>query len=549
MATVSNKLDLQGIINTAQKGSFGGQSVPQTLPVAPAPKPTPMPSPVVVPAKTLGTTPIKVPETVKTPTTGSLSMANNATTGVIKADSTYTPPVNKDKEDAKGALQKILGNISGQAAAEAKIQKEEQLAEKKQRAVAISNELDQLDKSFQDQVNEIKENTQGKLASGIQQEIAVAQDRYENRRANISLAYKVAYGDYQGAQDIVTQKVNALKDQNTQSIQAYKLFADSINDDLTESEKLQVQAQMQRKESEAKAVQDTYQNALAAAVQNNAPSSVLSAIDEASRQPGATSATILAAAGSYAITKDLQFVSGTENQSAGYFDKNTGRFTPTGGGGGGGGGGIVTTSTGERGIKNADGSITAMSDINFDDPQQVDNLPVNDITKAVMGGYIKTKELTPTQKGVVASDLQKVGFNPNTYVAKKLDTLIQSWTNVPEGSKGVVQGLKFWERWTVPEVSNFESNKAILTREIARLNDVGVLSDQDVESYNNAMPSRQDQSLEVVLNKASGIRSSITGESSGDMVGDIITLKDGRTAIVGADGDTLLDPKTGKKLE
>jgi hypothetical protein len=258
-----------------------------------------MPSPVVVPAKTLGTTPIKVPETVKTPTTGSLSMANNATTGVIKADSTYTPPVNKDKEDAKGALQKILGNISGQAAAEEKIRKEEQLAEKKQRAIAISNELDQLDKSFQDQVNEIKENTQGKLASGIQQEIAVAQDRYENRRANVSLAYKVAYGDYQGAQDIVTQKVNALKDQNTQSLQAYKLFADSINDDLTESEKLQVQAQMQRKEREAQAIQDTYQNALAMAVQNNAPSSVLSAIDEASRQPGATSATILAAAGQY----------------------------------------------------------------------------------------------------------------------------------------------------------------------------------------------------------------------------------------------------------
>ena len=33
--------------------------------------------------------------------------------------------------------------------------------------------------------------------------------------------------------------------------------------------------------------------------------------------------------------KDLQFVSGTDNQRSGYFDKTTGKFTPTGGGGGG----------------------------------------------------------------------------------------------------------------------------------------------------------------------------------------------------------------------
>jgi hypothetical protein len=187
--------------------------------------------------------------------------------------------------------------------------------------------------------------------------------------------------------------------------------------------------------------------------------------------------------------------------------------------------------------------------VDFSDPTQVNKLNVSDLTKAVMNGYAKTKELTPTQRGEVASELNKIGFNPNTYITKKLDTLVESWSNVPEDSKGVVQGLKFWERWTKPEVANFESNRTLLTREIARLFDVGVLSDQDVKSYTDAMPSRQDQSLDVVLNKTAGIGSSATGKSAGQNVGKRVQLSDGRVGIVGADGNTILDPVTGKPLE
>jgi hypothetical protein len=40
----------------------------------------------------------------------------------------------------------------------------------------------------------------------------------------------------------------------------------------------------------------------------------------------------IASAGNFMKAKDLQFVSGTENRQAGYFDKSTGRFTPIDGG-------------------------------------------------------------------------------------------------------------------------------------------------------------------------------------------------------------------------
>lgn len=210
--------------------------------------------------------------------------------------------------------------------------------------------------------------------------------------------------------------------------------------------------------------------------------------------------------------------------------------------------GTVTMTDGTKAVVGTDGTITPVSEINFDDPSQVDALPVSNITKAVIQGIGKTKDLTPTQKGEVLSELQKIGFNPNTYIVNKLNGLVQTWANVPETSKGYVEGLKFWESKTNQDVAEFESQRTLLTREIARLFDVGVLSDQDVAAYKDAMPSRQDADLSIVLSKASGIAGAATGKNT-EGVGKLVELPDGRKAIVGLDGDTLLDPATGKPLE
>ncbi len=215
---------------------------------------------------------------------------------------------------------------------------------------------------------------------------------------------------------------------------------------------------------------------------------------------------------------------------------------------GGGGSGITVTADGTKLVTMPDGTLKPLNQIDFSDPADIDALPVSDVTKAVMSGFVKTKDLTPTQKGEVAAELQQVGFNPNTYILNKLSSLAETWQSVPEGSRGLAEGLKFWERWTNPQVAAFESQKEILTREIARLFDVGVLSDQDVASYKNAMPSRLDSSIEVVLNKAAGITGAAAGINPQN-VGKRVVLEDGREAIIGADGDTLLDPKTGKPLE
>jgi hypothetical protein len=188
-------------------------------------------------------------------------------------------------------------------------------------------------------------------------------------------------------------------------------------------------------------------------------------------------------------------------------------------------------------------SISSLADI--------DKLPVGDLTKSVIAGYAKLKELTPTQKAEVATELYKVGFNPNTYIMKKLNGLIALYSNVPENYVGAIQGFatpNFIASHVDEKVATFESARSVLTREIARLNDVGVLSDQDVASYENAMPSRRDNSIGIALGKVAGLAQTITGKGVSENVGKTGKLEDGRAYIVGYDGETLLDPKTGKEL-
>jgi hypothetical protein len=200
--------------------------------------------------------------------------------------------------------------------------------------------------------------------------------------------------------------------------------------------------------------------------------------------------------------------------------------------------GKTTTPTGK--ITNINAGTATQADIA--------NLPVSELTKAIMSGYGKVKDLTPTDKAKVLTEMYQVGYNPNTYVMNKLSNLVKMYGDLPDEAKGYVDGMKFWQSSMIPEVAIFSSAQSVLTREIARLNDVGVLSDQDVASYTAAMPSRRDQSLEIVLNKIAGLQSTIT-QKAVENVGKTITLPDGRTGIISFDGETILDPITGEELK
>lgn len=172
------------------------------------------------------------------------------------------------------------------------------------------------------------------------------------------------------------------------------------------------------------------------------------------------------------------------------------------------------------------------ADINWEDQDMIANLPVSTITKAVMSGTGSIKDLTPTLKAEVLAEMYSVGYNPNQVIANKLSGLVDLWDSMPNDQKGLVQGAKFWASKTVPAVGEFESAKTLLTRQIARMYDVGVLSDMDVKNYKDAMPSRYDSSLDVVKSKVKGIVGASTGKRPQDQYSEGMQaeLDDGRIA-------------------
>ena len=248
----------------------------------------------------------KMPAADTTTTTSNLALSNNAAAANVATEATYAPPVNPAKDDLRSALSSLMGDAGNQSSAENQIRQEQQVYEKKKKATEVSNQLDQMDKAYRDEVKALKENPQGKFGGAVQADVNAATDRYENNRANVALTYKVLAGDYNDAQQIVQDKISSLQAQNAQKIQLYQLAAGAVQNDLTESEKLIVQANLTRKNDEAKLLQTAYASTLSNASVNGAPASVLSAIDAASRAPGATAASVITAAGQYGVDRSAQ---------------------------------------------------------------------------------------------------------------------------------------------------------------------------------------------------------------------------------------------------
>src|SRR3990167_568110 len=184
------------------------------------------------------------------------------------------------------------------------------------------------------------------------------------------------------------------------------------------------------------------------------------------------------------------------------------------------------------------GGIIPQGIIDFDDPTVVSKLPVSTLAKAVISGTGSLKDMTPTDKSKVISELYTVGFNPHDVVIRKLNGLADSWENIPQGYKGLVQVRTTpWATSADVQSAEFESAKEVLTRIVARLNDVGMLSDQDVASYKKAMPSRGDRNIEVVKSKIEGLKTALGGSKKQTTSGKETVL------MVGSDGSKWNVPK------
>lgn len=392
-------------------------------------------------------------------------------------------------------LQRSIDEIMGlntQAAGRAGYQNEQNIAQGVPELTRLQNELSSRLKVSQLQAANITATTQ--TGQGVTSAIDQRQ-RAEALRLNsveslqLYAQLEMAKGNLVTAQDAADQATN-LKYAPIEAAIAAKtanieLILNSPKYTVAEkNQALQIQSQIDAQKAavdKAKSdAADTFE-IYAAASQNAGnfqPSAqyktLAQALDAISKASPTQAIAIAAETGLNGATKDLQFISGTANQPAGYFDKTTGTFTPVGGGGGSGGG--VDTS-----------GLT---------PEQKSD-PFIQLLLSTAGG----KPITDT----FAQSLNK-GLN----VLGQIGSLQANIQNTDTGPiLGAFRGANPWD-------TNAQTIKAQLNAIIPNLargvyGEVGVLTDNDIAQYSKTLPNLK--STEDIRNAVLGITVDLIGKS------------------------------------
>lgn len=205
----------------------------------------------------------------------------------------------------KGELASLYAKLSGESSAETGFNNEEQVSTKQADAVSAYNKYQAAKTAYAQNITNIQNGTgenPGGTTSTANAQISEVSRTQNADLANLAILANAAQGNYSAAVNIVAGKVKAAFDPINNQISTLEKFYALNQNDLTDSQKTQLQGQIAAQKATVTGNASAYKSALTAAVSNHAPASVLTAIDAAAHDPNATEATILAAAGTYADT-------------------------------------------------------------------------------------------------------------------------------------------------------------------------------------------------------------------------------------------------------
>jgi hypothetical protein len=182
----------------------------------------------------------------------------SATTGSVSSaiTSATTPPPEPVKEDttARGTMEKLAGKLFGGdqdvASQREAIRVEQQTKEKEAQARLLGSKLTARQREIQKGLEAIEANPRGQTEYALNAEINKYNRETARELADLSFSYNVALGDYQAAEKIVSERLSDIQAQRSQDIQAFNTLFNFVQNDMTESEKLQAQQAFQEKQGE-----------------------------------------------------------------------------------------------------------------------------------------------------------------------------------------------------------------------------------------------------------------------------------------------------------
>lgn len=162
---------------------------------------------------------------------------------------TSSQPTNV-KQTIQDQIFKILGKEQNIAADKQTIREQNDIAIKEKASRDLSNEILARKQSYTKQIEEVQKNTEGKFPGAVQAAVNDLQVKANRELADLSIQYNIANGDYQAAQQISEEQIADLNASYDNQIKTLQTAYDFLQNDMTESEKVQAQQQFQTKEQE-----------------------------------------------------------------------------------------------------------------------------------------------------------------------------------------------------------------------------------------------------------------------------------------------------------
>lgn len=228
------------------------------------------------------TMPIEIPQVNNTQAQTALGITANAAAQPENNPITEPQPVQESgSQSISQKIQELIGFQGTQGAATAQLQNEQGLTQKQQAVNDINTKITTTKKAYEDQIKEIRKNSEGKFAGAVEQDINNLTRVANEDLANLAIIQASANGNLQTAQEIVDTKIKAEFEPIQNQIASYTQLYNLVQNDLTESEKLAVQDQINTKNNDMQALLGAKKQAYDTALQNGAPANVLKSIGEA----------------------------------------------------------------------------------------------------------------------------------------------------------------------------------------------------------------------------------------------------------------------------
>lgn len=252
------------------------------------------------PVTTATLTSSRKPEVPAMPTT-STAQNNLGVTASNVMSAQIPTPQQTQSASLLDTLKKSIGMQAKQGEDTLKYQKEQDVAGKIKAVTDITNESITVGKSYDDKIKELEKNPQGLYGGALRDAVDDLRRKKNEELANIGIRQQVAQNNLEGAQKIVDDKIKAKFEPIDNQIKSLTQLFNLYQNDMSESEKFQAQTAIEEKKTKRNNLEQAYSTALERVVANNAPQSVLNAIDTAMSNPNATQADIYKAMGTYGV--------------------------------------------------------------------------------------------------------------------------------------------------------------------------------------------------------------------------------------------------------